>query len=314
MNVTTEQTRQLPALGYNKSHSVEKWLTIAFFLVPPAAVYTWLVILPVIQAVQFSLYQWNGLGPLTDFVGLDNFMTAIFNDDIFRTALGNNTFIIAMSLLAQLPLALGLAVLLNSKLWGRAAFRIIFFMPFVVSEVITGILFTYIFRPTSQGGLVNAILGLVGIKGPAWMGEPDIVMYAIFATLTWKYFGYYVVLFLAGLQGIPAELKEAARIDGAARWGVFRHVTLPLLRPTITLTIFLSVIGSLQVFDLVWAMTRGGPVSASETMATYMYRSGFIRQQLGYGSAIAIIIFIIALSFSLIYQRYIMRRDLEGVY
>jgi raffinose/stachyose/melibiose transport system permease protein len=310
----SEQIRHVSSTGYRRSRNIEKWLTIAFFLVPAAIVYIWLVILPVIRAVQFSLYQWNGLGPLTDFVGLDNFIKAIFDDKIFHIAIGNNWFIIVGSLLVQLPLALGLAVLLNSKLLGRAAFRIIFFMPFVVSEVVTGILFRYIFRTTSQGGLVNAILGLVGIKGPAWMGEPDIIMYAIFATLTWKYFGYYVVLYLAGLQGIPAELREAARIDGAGSWNVFRHVTLPLLRPTITLTIFLSVIGSLQVFDLVWAMTRGGPVNASETMATYMYSAGFIKQQLGYGSAIAIIIFVIAFSFSLIYQRFVMRRDLEGAY
>jgi raffinose/stachyose/melibiose transport system permease protein len=313
MNATEQVRPNIPSVRYKTNRAIEKWWTIAIFVVPAAAVYTWMVILPVIRAVQFSLYKWNGLGPLTDFVGLDNFTKAIFSDDIFGIAIGNNVFIIVGSLLFQLPLALGLAVLLNSKLWGRAGFRIIFFMPFVVSEVITGILFTYIFRPTSQGGFVNAILGLVGIKGPAWLAEPDIVMYAIFATLTWKFFGLYVVLYLAGLQGIPAELKEAARIDGANNWGVFRNVVLPLLRPTITLTIFLSVIGSLQVFDLVWAMTEGGPVSASETMATYMYRSGFIRQQLGYGSAIAIIIFLIAFTFSLLFQRFVMRRDFEGV-
>ncbi len=296
--------------------SLEKWITVLIFVGPAVLVYTWLVILPVIRAIQFSLYQWNGLGPLTDFVGLGNFIKVFGDDDVFRIAIGNNIFIIAGSLLLQLPLALALAIMLNrAGLWGRTAFRVIFFMPFVVSEVITGVLFTYIYRPLSQGGLLNAALSLVGIKGPAWLGEPDIVMYAIFAAITWKYFGYYVVLYLAGLQGIPSELKEAAMIDGAAGWGILRYIILPLLRPTIVLTIFLSVIGSLQVFDLVWAMTRGGPVSASETMATYMYRAGFLKQQLGYGSAVAIIIFVIALTFSLLYQRFVMRRYMEeGVY
>lgn len=307
-----EQIGPLVVQRNKSSRNFEKWLTIGIFLIPAAVVYSWLVILPVIRAVQFSLYQWNGLGPLTDFIGLGNF-TAIFSDEIFRIALGNNVFILAGSLLLQLPLALGLAMLLNSALPGRAAFRILFFMPFVVAEVITGILFNYIFRAASQGGLLNALLALIGIKGPVWLGAPETVMYAIFFTLTWKYFGYYVVLYLAGLQGIPTELKEAAQIDGAAGWNIFRHITLPLLGPTIRLTIYLSVIGSLQVFDLVWAMTRGGPVSASETMATYMYRSGFIQQRLGYGSAIALTIFLIAFSFSLIYQRYVMSQDVEGV-
>jgi raffinose/stachyose/melibiose transport system permease protein len=236
----------------------------------------------------------------------------IFNDDIFIKAISNNGFIIVMSLLTQLPLALGIAYLLNRRLPGRAAFRTVFFMPFVVSEVITGVIFTYIFRV--NGGLINTILGWLNIEGVAWLAEPDIVMYAVFVTLTWKYFGYHMILYLAGLQSIPEELEEAAKIDGAGAWGVFRYVTLPLLGSTIRLTIYLSVIGSLQQFELVWAMTSGGPVHASETMATAMFRSGFQKQLLGYGSALAIIIFIIAFTFSLIFQRYAMRRDIEGVY
>jgi raffinose/stachyose/melibiose transport system permease protein len=300
-------------LGYKRTRDAEKWFAIFIFLIPSVILYAWLVIVPVLRAVQFSMYKWNGLGPLTDFIGLDNFVT-IFNDKIFIQAIGNNFFIIILSLLVQLPVALALAVVLQRKLPGRAAFRTIFFMPFVVSEVITGILFSYIFRPLSTGGLVNTILDWFGISGPPWLAEPDLVMYAIFVTLSWKFFGYHMVLYLAGLQSIPAELEEAAMIDGASGWGIFRHVTLPLLGPTIRLTIYLSVIGSLQTFDLIWAMTRGGPVMASETMATYMYRSGFLRQQLGYGSALAIIIFILALIFSLIFQRYAMRRDLEGAY
>ena len=293
------------------ARNADKWFTIAAFLLPAAAIYSWLVILPVIRAAHFSLYQWNGLGPLTDFVGLGNF-AAILDDQVFRTALGNNLFIIALSLLVQLPLALGLAMLLQSRLPGRAIFRAIFFMPYVISEVITAVIFRYIFRP--QGGLINMMLDYVHIDGPAWLATPSIVMYAVFVTLSWKYFGYHMVLYLAGLQGIPAELKEAARIDGASGWNVFRYVTLPLLAPTVRLTIYLSVIGSLQVFDLVWAMTQGGPVSASETMATYMYRTGFLKQQLGYGSALAIIIFLICFGFSLIYQRFAMRREVEGGY
>lgn len=289
----------------------QKWLTVAFFLVPPALIYIWLVIVPVIRAVQFSLYKWNGLVPLyeSEFLGIGNFV-AILSDDVFRIALGNNLFIVVMSLLLQLPIALGLAVLLQRKLPARAAFRTIFFMPFVLSEVITGIIFNYIFR--AQGGLINSMLEWINIDGPAWVGDPDLVMYAVFIAITWKYFGYHLVLYLAGLASIPFELEEAAKIDGAGRWQIFQHITLPLLAPTIRLTIYLSVIGSLQTFDLIWAMTRGGPVSASESMATYMFRSGFLKQQLGYGSGLAVVIFVIAFVFSIIFQRYAMRRDLQG--
>lgn len=286
-----------------------KWGPIIFFLLPSMIVYVWMVIVPVLRAIQFSLYKWNGLEDLTNYQALDNFIK-IFNDQVFREAIGNNFLIILLSLVLQLPIALGLATLLQSKIPGRALFRTIFFMPFVLSEVITGIIFNYIFR--AQGGLVNIMLEWVNIDGPAWLGEPDMVMYAIFIALTWKYFGYHMVLYLAGLQGIPSALKEAARIDGANEWNVFRHVTLPLMAPTIRLTIYLSVIGSLQTFDLIWAMTRGGPVSASETMATYMFRSGFLKQQLGYGSSLAIVIFILAFVFSLVFQRFGMQRDLQG--
>ncbi len=295
------------------TRQTEKLVALVIFLLPATLVYLWLVILPVVRAIQYSMYDWNGFGPLVDFVGLQNY-AAILDDRIFHVAIGNNGFILLLSLFVQLPLALGLATLLQSKLPGRAAFRLIFFMPYVVSEVITGLLFNYMFRTTAQGGLVNVALGAFGIDGPAWMGEPDLVMYAIFITLTWKYFGLYVVLFLAGLQNVPSELKEAARIDGASEWDVYRRVTLPLLRPTIVLTIYFSVIGSLQVFDLVWAMKGGGPVFQSETMATFMYRAGFLKQQIGYGNAVAVIIFLLAFTFSLLYQKYVMRRNLEGMH
>ena len=137
-------------------------------------------------------------------------------------------------------------------------------------------------------------------------------MYTLFVIISWKYFGFHMIIMLAGLQNIPREVEEAALVDGASRNQTIRHVTLPLLGPTIRVSVFLSIIGALQLFDLVWATTKGGPVNASNTMAIYMYDWGFRRQQLGYGSAVAVIIFIIALVLALLYQRYVMRRDVEG--
>jgi carbohydrate ABC transporter membrane protein 1, CUT1 family (TC 3.A.1.1.-) len=137
------------------------------------------------------------------------------------------------------------------------------------------------------------------------------VLYALFIVITWKYFGYHMILYIAGLQNIPAEIEEAAAIDGCSRLQTLRYITLPLLGSTVRLTIYLSVLGSLQLFDLIWVMTTGGPVGASDTMATYLYKYGFQRFQLGYGSAVAVILFLICFGFSLVYQRFAMRSDYE---
>jgi raffinose/stachyose/melibiose transport system permease protein len=148
-----------------------------------------------------------------------------------------------------------------------------------------------------------------GFTPLGWLGDVNTVMIWVFVVITWKYFGLYLVLFTAGLQNIPSELEEAALIDGAGNGQVIRHVTIPLLGPTIRLALFLSIVGSLQIFDLVWVLTKGDPVNASNTMATYMYKFGFQRFALGYGSAVAVILFLLSFGFSILYQRYVMRRD-----
>jgi raffinose/stachyose/melibiose transport system permease protein len=145
-----------------------------------------------------------------------------------------------------------------------------------------------------------------------WLADPGIVLYTLFVAISWKYFGFHMILYLAGLQQIPRELEEAAIVDGASSWEVFRHVTLPLLGPTIRVSVFLSIIGALQLFDLVWVMTGGGPVHASNTMAVYMIDWGFKRFQFGYASAVAVIMLAISLAFALAYQRFVLRRDIEG--
>lgn len=288
----------------------EKWFTIALFTLPPAAVYVFFVLWPVLQAMRYSLYEWNGLGPLQDFVGLRNFIR-IFHDPVFMIGLRNNFLIAFLSLTLQIPFALGVAYLLHSRLPGRTFFRLVFFMPFVISEVITAIIFNYIFR--TQGGLLNIILEKLGLPTVAWLAIPSIVMYIVFIALTWKYFGYHMIILLAGLQNIPQEFIEAAQIDGASGWQVFTRIVIPLLGPTIRLSMYLSLVGSLQVFDLVWAMTRGGPVNASTTMAIAMYKSAFQSQLVGYGSAVAVVMFLLILFISIALQGSVMREDLEVI-
>ena len=287
-----------------------KWLTIGLFLVPALALYLVFVIVPIIQAAHFSLYKWNGLGPLVDFIGLKNYQTALASD-VFWQAVGNNALIIFLSLLIQIPFSLGLAVLLNRRFPGRAIFRLLFFVPYVLSEAITGIVFSLLLQPDA---LVDASLQTVGLGGliQDWLGNTDIVMITLFVIISWKYFGFHMILLLAGLQGIPKEIEEAALIDGAGRWQAFRYVTLPLLGPTLRVSIFLSVIGALQLFDIVWVMTGGGPLDASTTMAVNMFKTGFERQQMGYGSALAVLLFLCALVVALLYQRFVLRRDIDG--
>jgi raffinose/stachyose/melibiose transport system permease protein len=187
----------------------------------------------------------------------------------------------------------------------------LFFAPYVIAEVIAGLLFQLMLTPD---GLVDQGLEAAGLGGfvQLWLADPSIVLWTLFLIITWKYFGFHMIIMLAGLQDIPREVREAALVDGASRRQALRHVTLPLLGPTIRVSVFLSIIGALQLFDLVWATTKGGPVNASNTMATYMIDWGIRRNQLGYGSATAVILFVLAFVVALLYQRFVMRRDLDG--
>ncbi|MFC7248235.1 carbohydrate ABC transporter permease, partial [Catellatospora aurea] len=229
-----------------------------------------------------SLYKWNGFNLPENFVGLDNF-TRAFKDPTFLGDLWHTLVLITLSLVIQLPVSLALAMLLNQKLKGRSVYRVIFFAPYVLSEVTTAVLFTLVLSPNR--GLGDTVSKLLGAEAGAVFADPDTVLFALFLVISWKYFGFHMILYLAGRQGIPAELTEAATTDGASAWQVFRHVTLPLLGPTIRISVFLSVIGSIQLFDMVWVLTGGGPIHASETMAVTMFDRGFRRFEVGYASA-----------------------------
>jgi raffinose/stachyose/melibiose transport system permease protein len=282
----------------------------ALFMLPALALYATFVLFPIVQAAHYSLFDWNGLEPLTQFIGLANYERAL-GDPIFLEAIGHNAIIVTLSLVIQIPFALALALMLNRRFRGRSILRLLFFAPYVIAEVITAIVWSLLLQPN---GLAEHFLGAIGLEDAyhPWLADPDTVLAALFFIITWKYFGFHMILLLAGLQGIPRELDEAAAIDGATRAQTIRYVTLPLLGPTLRVSVFLSVIGALQLFDLVWVTTRGGPVNASNTMATYMFDRGFVRFQFGYGSAVAVILFLICFVVALAYQRWVLRRDTEG--
>jgi raffinose/stachyose/melibiose transport system permease protein len=287
-----------------------RWVSIALFLLPALVLYCLFVIAPIFQAIHYSGYKWNGLGSLDQFVGLRNFKTA-FEDPVFTGALKHNGIIVLLSLCVQLPFALAIAWILNQRLRGRALLRLLFFMPFVLSEVVTAVVFTLMLQPH---GLVDQSLDKTGLDFliKEWLADPGIALYSVFVAISWKYFGFHMVLYLAGLQQIPRELEEAAAIDGANPWQIFRYVTVPLLGPTIRISVFLSIIGAIQLFDLVWVMTGGGPVDSTNTMAIYMIDHGFKRFQFGYASAVAVIMLVVSLAFALAYQRFVLRRDIQG--
>ncbi|MBO2461018.1 carbohydrate ABC transporter permease [Actinomadura violacea] len=288
------------------------WAATTWFLLPALLLFFLFVLIPIAVALYTSLFKWGGFGRPEDFVGLGNYRK-LAADPVFRGDLWRGLLIVVLSLVVQLPIALGTAVLLNQRMRGRAVYRAVFFAPYILSEVIAGVLFGIIFLPGS--GLADELVGglpLVGGLAGKWFSDPGTALPTLFAVMTWKYFGFHMMIYLAGLQGVPAEILEAAAIDGAGPWRRFRSVTLPLLAPTLRISVFLSVIGSIQLFDLVWVTTTGGPTNSTETMAVTMFQFGFKRYQMGYASAISVAMFLISMVFSLLYQRYALRRDLEG--
>lgn len=293
----------------SSAHRLQDKLTIVLFLLPAIVLFSFFLVYPIFQSVYYSLFSWKGFGPAVDFIGLNNFKR-ILTDWIFIKAVGNGLLIVVLSLTIQLPLSLALALMVGRNLRGRAFFRTIFFMPYVLSEVITGIMWLILYNPDSKRGFINALLILIpGLKAQPWLGDTRTVLLAIFVVLTWKYFGFHMLLYMAGLQNIPPEIEEAALIDGVNKRQMITYITIPLIGSTIRTSVYLSVLGSLQVFALVWIMTKGGPVNASEVMSTYMYRFSFVRFQLGYGSAVAIVMLLISLVFSLAYLRLVRQAD-----
>ena len=287
-----------------------RWAEITLLVGPALLLYSTFVIVPMLLALYYSFFDWNGIGPLDDFVGLDNYARAV-GDSQFRNAVAHNLLIVVLSIVIQLPMGLALAMLLNRRLRGRAVLRMVLFAPYVLAEVTTAVAWLLILQPSGPADQLLRALGLEAWT-QLWLADRQLVLYTLFVVITWKYVGFAIILFLAGLQGIPSDLLEAATVDGASAWQRTRYITLPLLGPTIRIWIFLSVIGSLQIFDLVWIMTRGGPAGASSSMATFLIDRGFQRSQFGYGSALAVLLFVISFAFALLYQRYVLRRDTEG--
>lgn len=278
--------------------------TLVLFLPPALVLFTALVVVPIVQAGRYSFFDWNGYGAPTHFIGWRNF-ALIVRYPAFRTALTNNLLIIIVSLGIQLPMALGLASLVAARIRGALTFRLIFFLPYILAEVAAGLIWRFMFD--GDYGLVAAIAHALGVQPPFLLADPDWAMVAILVVIVWKYFGFHMMLFIAGLQGIDQSLLDAAAIDGANRLQCFRRITLPLLVPTIRLSVFFSVIGSLQLFDLIMPLTKGGPADSTQTLVTFLYSFGILRMRVGFGSAVGVVLFLICVIFAFSYKRVVFR-------
>lgn len=296
----TTRTQTPPSAPRRRRSSIgHPRYTPYLFLLPVIVLFAVFKVYPYVSALWQSFT--SNRGGATEFVGLENYLR-LLQDPLFYRALFN-TFVI---LIIQVPIMLGLAILLavafNSVLLkARAVWRTIYFVPIVMGLVAYGILFRALF--TAEDGFANYLLGLIGLGPVPWLADPVWAKISIIVAMTWHYTGQSAIIYLAQLQSIPGELYEAASVDGASAWRRFWHVTLPGLRPALVLTVILSTIGTLQLFDEPYVLTNGGPDNATLTVGLYLYANGFKYFDFGYASAIGYALVIIIGVISLIQLR-----------
>jgi len=281
-------------------------LTALIFLPPALTLFTLFVILPIGEAGWYGFYNWNGLASLENFVGLENYRQIIANKT-FGRAFINNLLIIAISLTVQLPLALAMAVLLADRLFGAVGFRMLFFLPYILADVAAGLIWRFMFD--GDYGPISQTWQSLGGDPVHILADRDWAFVAVLTVIVWKYFGFHMMLYIAGLQSIDRNLYEAAAIDGANGWQRFCSVSLPCLSPMIKLSVFFSLLGSLQFFDMIVSLTSGGPLNTTHTMVSYLYYFGIGRMRIGFGSAVGVILFILCATVAFGYKRLLMRDE-----
>ncbi|MCY7413376.1 MAG: sugar ABC transporter permease [Salinibacterium sp.] len=251
------------------------------------------VFYPAIQGILLSFVRWNGIG-IAEPIGLDNYVRLFTADTVFYGALGNTAIWLVLFGGLSFIIGLAIALLLQAERRGVSIYRTAIFLPMVFSLVVTALMWNSILQPR---GILNEALRGLGLDDwtRIWLGDPDTALYAVIVAALWRQIGYVMVLFIAGLKAIDPTLHEAAHVDGANAWQRFRFITLPQLRGVNLVIISLLVIDSLRSFDIIWAMTGGGPFRSSELLSTYMFSTAFTGRQLGYASAIAVVIFLLAI-------------------
>ncbi len=266
--------------------------SLLLFFLPAGIFYGVYFVLPIPISTYYSFFEWSGVGAM-DFIGLENWLT-LAQDGTFWISFWHNIILVFSSLGIQIPFAIGLALLLGTDLRGTRVFKALYFIPMLFSAVAIGIIWVSIYD--TNFGLLNSLLSSVGMGQftYSWLGNSSFALGAVIAVICWRFIPFYMVIFLAALSGIPEKLYEAAEIDGANTWETFRYITLPSLKPTVKMAALLIIVGSLKYFPLIWTMTGGGPGHATELMATYMYRQAFSSYKMGYGSTVAVAMFLLA--------------------
>lgn len=262
------------------------------FLAPALLIYIIIIVFPGIYSVVLSLFEWNGVAEKR-FVGLANYVKLFTNDDIFRIALKNNVIWIVLTVCITVVLALILALVLNGKFTGRIVYRSIFYFPYMLSWIVIGIIWKWMYNPNF--GMINTFLGAVGLdslKG-SYLSNPKIALYCIFAAALWQGLGQPMLYFLAGLQTMSSDVLEAARIDGAGKINLFIRIIVPMLKETFVIVLATQIIASMKVYDIIYVMTDSGPANSTQTLATYMYNQTFSYNNLVMGSTVATIMVII---------------------
>lgn len=278
------------------------------FVLPVLLFFVTFVFWPMVFTLYVSLFKWNGFGPLADYVGFANYRE-FFRDMQALSTFKNTAYFTAGALVGQLSVGFVLALVIDRVTHWVGITRLVYFMPNILPTAAVALLYSYLLYVPVYGTF-NAILealGLIdvlpGILWPRWFLGPESAMNSVILMTIWQYAGYYMVIFLAGLKAIPEEYNEAARVDGATGWQVFRHITVPLLRPTITFTVVINLIGSMQVFTPVIMTTDGGPARATEVTVLHIFRTTFGYWRYSYGATLAVFLFLIILVLSIVQLR-----------
>ena len=272
------------------------------FLSPTLVVFSVFILFPVFFSFFLSFHVWNMFSDEHTFVGLDNYARVLTNPE-FWSVLSNTVMYTLGTIPLNMSLALLVAALLNKKIAGKRWLRTAFFAPVVMSSVAAAVIWRWVYEPNF--GLLNWFLGLFGVPAINWLNDPSAAMFALIVMGVWKTFGVNMVLFSAGLQGIPDHYYEAASIDGAGAWHKFWNITLPLLSPTTFFILVMSVIGSFQVFDTVYVLTSGGPLGSTKVLVFYLYEQAFKFFEMGYASAVAYLLFAIIFTLTLLQVKYL---------
>lgn len=270
------------------------------FVIPAFIVYLLLAFIPILMSGYYSTLEWDGIGEKI-FIGLANYKT-LFTDDAFLMAARNSLILAVASVVFQLIPALFFALVLSRNIKGERFFRTVYFIPVLLSTVVIGQLFLKIYNP--DYGALNAILGFFGIDGRDWLGDKNIALASAFFPIIWQYIGYHMLILYTGIKSVPAEVYEAAQIDGANERQIAFHVTMPLIKNTMKVSLTFAVTGSLKMFDLIWVLTKGGPLHATEVPSTLMYNSVFTRMEYGSGSAMAIFIVLECMLFYFLIEKF----------